>query len=269
MSTPLDEILSSGRDGNSPGPDTTEQPVSQEQPTTGAETQPAEGGEAEPETHQLPDGRKTVPIEALHAERGKVRRYTEEVADFRKQLVESNAAWERRMAQVLEAIKPPQQPQQAPDFFDDPAKATQHAVAPHFQQFEQVLMANAKLVAGVKFGDDEVDKAEQAFIQAVNTGAVDQADFQKVVGSPNRYAAAVQWHKRQQVQAEIGDDPAAYREKVKQEILAELQNGGAAPNGQQAQALNLPSNLASARNVGARTGPAWGGPKPLGEIFKR
>jgi hypothetical protein len=173
------------------------------------------------------------------------------------------------MAQVLEAIKPPQQPQQAPDFFDDPAKATQHLVAPHFQQFEQVLMANAKLVAGVKFGDDEVDKAEKAFISAVQSQRLDPADYHKVVNSPNRYAAAVQWHKRQQAQAEIGDDPAAFKERVRQEVLAELQNGGAAPNGQQAQALNLPSNLASARNVGARTGPAWGGPKPLGEIFKR
>lgn len=268
MSTPLDEILSSGRDGNSPGPDTTEQPVSQEQPTTGAETQPADG-EAEPETHALPDGRRMVPLEAVQAERGKVKRYTEQIASFEKRLDESNAAWERRMAQLLERLTPPQQPQQAPDWFDDPAKATQHAVAPHFQQFEQVLMANAKLVAGVKFGDDEVEKAEQAFINAVQSQRIDPADYHKVVNHPNRYAAAVQWHKRQQAQAEIGDDPAAFREKVRQEVLAELQNGGAAPNGQQAQALNLPSNLASARNVGARTGPAWGGPKPLGEIFKR
>jgi hypothetical protein len=42
-------------------------------------------------------GQKMVPHEALHAEKQKVKRYTEEVADFRKQLSErtlpGNVGW--------------------------------------------------------------------------------------------------------------------------------------------------------------------------------
>ena len=31
----------------------------------------------------------------------------------------------------------------------------------------------------------------------------------------------------------------------------------------------MPSNFANARNVGARSGPAWSGPTPLDDIFDR
>ena len=89
-----------------------------------------------------------------------------------------------------------------------------------------------------------------------------------MVNSPNRYAAAVQWHKRQQVAAEIGDDPVAFREKVKAELLAELQQKTETEQPAQPAPV-MPSNLATNRNVGARSGPAWGGPPTLGDIFKR
>jgi hypothetical protein len=271
VSTPLDEILSKGGETMPSAETTTEKPVSQEQPQA-AEQTAQQPGEAEPETHEGPDGRKMVPIEALHAERGKAKRYTEQVASFEKRLDETNTAWERRMAQLLERLTPPQQPQQAPDFFDDPAKATQHLVAPHFQQISQHLQAIAKDNAIVRFSEAEVDEAEQAFLAALKTEKLDPADYDKVVNSPNRFAAAVQWHKRQQAQAEIGDDPAAFRAKVEAEILAKhglSPDGNGVQNGQQQQArpATFPSNLANARNVGARTGPAWGGPQPVESIF--
>jgi hypothetical protein len=271
VNTPLDSILSGDR-ASAPSPETPT-PARQEPPAQEAAQQPQPASEAEPETHELPDGRKTVPIEALHAERGKVKRYTEEVADFRKQLQESNAAWERRMAQVLEAVKPKQEPQAAPDIFDNAPEAIRHTVAPQFDQINQTVLANARLIAGMKYSDDEVDTAEKAFIEAVQSQRLDPADYHKVVGSPNRYAAAVQGHKRQQAQAEIGDDPAAFRAKVEAEILAkhglQAPANGAAHQQPQQPAPVMPSNLATARNVGSRGGPAWSGPKPLDDIFKR
>jgi prophage DNA circulation protein len=45
------------------------------------------------------------------------------------------------------------------------------------------------------------------------------------------------------------------------------QVGGQLPRRQSGPVF--PSNLASARNVGARRGPAWSGPMPLEDIFKR
>ena len=101
---------------------------------------------------------------------------------------------------------------------------------------------------------------------------LDPADYHKVANSPNRYAAAVQWHQRQLAQAEIGDDPAAYKAKleaeVREKVLAELQQG----DGQQTQQRQaaMPSNFASARNVANRSaGPAWSGPASIQDIFKR
>jgi UDP-N-acetylglucosamine:LPS N-acetylglucosamine transferase len=90
-----------------------------------------------------------------------------------------------------------------------------------------------------------------------------------VVGSPNRYAEAVKWHHRQSARAEIGDDPAAYKARLeaelREQILAEL--GGS--SGARRFAQLAPSNLAGARNVGARGGPAWSGPASLNDIFDR
>jgi plasmid stability protein len=232
-------------------------------------------GESQPEpTEAAADGDKQrmVPHEALHAEKQKVKRYTEEVSEFRKQLAESNAAWERRVASILEAQKPKEAPQPAPDFFENPQAATRHevtqAVGPQFDGITQQLMAQAQMLAGIKYGDDKVAEAEQAFMTAHQTGKLDPSDFQRVASSPNRYAEAVRWHQRQLAQAEIGDDPAAYRARLEAElrdkITAELQQGTQT----QAPAL-MPSNLAAVTNKGTRSGVPWSGPKPFLDIFNR
>lgn len=267
----LDSILS----GNSTAaPETSNQEqVTQEAATTEGEGQ-QESQQTETTTQEeQPQGQRMVPHEALHAEKQKVKRYTEEVADFRR----SNEALQRQVSELLQRVPVPKVEQpQAPDFFENPEAATRHAVqshvSPEFDRISQTLMANAQLIAGIKYGDDKVTQAEQAFISAMQTGKLDQGDYQKVVTSPNRYAAAVQWHQRQLAQAEIGDDPAAYRAKLEAElrekITAEL-NGGTQQQAQQQPAPLMPSNLAGARNVGSRSGPAWSGPASLQDIFDR
>jgi hypothetical protein len=229
--------------------------------TTDADTAEAQG-----------EGTRMVPHQALHAERQKVRRYTDEVADFRKVLAETNASWERRMAQLVEAISPrPAQPA-PPDFFDNPEAATRHevvqTVSPEFERINQTLHSFARDQAMDRFDEDRVNDAEQAFLGALRAGQLDPADYRRVVNSPNRYAEAVRWHQRQTARAEIGNDPAAYKARVEAElrdkILAEL--GGA---GAQRFAHLTPSNLAGARNVGSRSGPAWSGPASLNDIFDR
>lgn len=257
----LDNILSGRDDVASEQKPAVEETVTQAKPE--GESQPGQQTEAGAEGD---GGQKMVPHEALHAEKQKVKRYTDEVTEFRK----SNEALQRQVSELLQRVPVPKQEQAPPpDFYDNPAVATQHVVAPQFEQINQTLLANARLIAGMKYSDDEVDTAEKAFIEAVQNRQLDPADYQKVVGSPNRYAAAVQWHKRQQAQAEIGPDPAAYRAKVEAEILAK--HGIQPPaNGQQQQptpAPVMPSNLATARNVGNRSGPAWAGPQPLESIF--
>ncbi len=267
MSNDLDSILSGGSEAV---PATNEQEtVTQVDAGEGQQEQTeAQGNEGEQR------GSKMVPHEALHAEKQKVKRYTEEVADFRKQLTESNAAWERRMAELVKAVTPKQEAAPTPDFFEDPAAATRHQVqqfaTPQFEQINQQLLAIARDNAETRFTPETVNEAEQAFISAMQSQKLDPADYQKVVTSPNRYAAAVQWHKRQLAQAEIGDDPAAFRAKVEAEILAKHGiTPGETPAAPAARAPAMPSNLAGARNVGARSGPAWSGPSSIDDIFSR
>jgi hypothetical protein len=263
----LDSILSGQGEA---APETNEQEhVAQATRTEGEGQQQGQQTEAPQEGQQ---GQKMVPHEALHAEKQKVKRYTDEVADFRR----SNEALQRQVNELLQRIPVPQKEEKpAPDWFENPAAATQHVVqselSPQLNQFNQALLAIAKDNAITRFTEDAVNEAETAFISAMQSGKLDQADYQKVVSCPNRYAAAVQWHKRQQAQAEIGDDPAAYKQKLrdelKAELLAEFQQG----NGQQTQQRQaaMPSNIAGARNVGSRTGPAWSGPPSLEDIFPR
>lgn len=213
---------------------------------------------------------KMVPHEALHAEKQKVKRYTEEVSDFRR----SNEALQRQVAELLQRVPIPKQEQAEQvdpidAFFKDPNAAAVSAVTPQFQQIQQTLQAIAKDTAITRFTEEAVDTAEKAFLSAMNSKSLDPADYHKVVNSPNRYAAAVQWHKQQLAKQEIGDDPAAYRAKLEAEILAKhgLTAEGAAAEVQTQRPAVMPSNLTGARNVGTRSAPAWSGPPSLNDIF--
>jgi hypothetical protein len=263
----LDDILS-GRGEAAPEQTNTEQQVTQaaQEPAGESQQEPA-ATEAAPDGEQQ-QGQKMVPHEALHAEKQKVKRYTEEVAEFRR----TNEALQRQIAELLQRVPVPQQEQrQVPDIFENPQGAVHHMVAPQFDQINQHLLAIAKDNAIVRYTEDKVNEAETAFIQALQSRSLDPADYQRVVSSPNRYAAAVQWHQRQLAQQEIGDDPAAFKEKVRAEIEAEILSKHGLSKGAAAQtaAAVMPSNLAGARNVGTRAGPAWSGPPNLQDIFKR
>ena len=271
MTESLDNILSGS------GEAVTEQNTNvEEQVAQAAEGEGQQQAETSEQEGQQQGGQKTVLHEALHAEKQKVKRYTEEVSSLRQEIADRDAAWERRIAQLVEAQKPKAEPQQKPDWFENPEAATQHAVretsSPQLDQVTSTLMATAQMVAGIKYGDDKVAEAEQAFLDAMRSQKLDPADYHKVANSPNRYAAAVQWHQRQLAQAEIGDDPAAYKAKLETELREKILAEGQQGDGQQAQQRQaaMPSNFASARNVANRSaGPAWSGPASIQDIFKR
>jgi hypothetical protein len=261
----LDNILSRRGEAMPQG----EQPETQQQETQApveAQQPTQETTETEQAEEQL-DGQKSVPSEALHAERQKVKRYTEEVASIREEIARRDQAWEQRINKLLEAQRPQQEP---PNIYENPDAAIAHAMQPHMDRVQQVLLANSQLAAQAAYGKDRVTEADAAFSKAVEARQVDPADFQRVLNSPNVFAAAVEWKARQDALAEIGDDPASYKERLKAEFLAEMQqNGsGAVTNNGQPKPV-MPSNLAAARNVGSRTGPNWGGPPSIADIFNR
>lgn len=222
-------------------------------------------------------GQKMVPKAALDEARGKAKRYTEQVADFERRFKESEQAWERRFNVLVDSLRPKQEPPKQPDFYEDPVEAIKHtvtsAVAPEIERINKQFMEMTRETAAAAFGADKVQEAEAAFMSAVHSKQIDPADFHKVVNSSNRYAAAVKWFQQKSLLSEIGDDPAAYRAKIEAEVLAKLKSGVQDDNAGGSPASNpppvMPSNLAGMRSVGSRSGPAWAGPLPLADIFKR
>ena len=236
----------------------------QAQAETGADSdhQP-EGGEGE-------QGQKMVPQQALHAERQKVKRYTEEVADLRSTIAQQNTAWEQRFERLIGTLKPPaaEEPK-ALEPWDD--GYTDSIRKPIEQSISRQREEISELLAIEKHGAEVVDAAYAAVKAHPTAGAIAQA----MLKTRHPFGAMVEWHKRSQAQAEIGNDPEAYkaklRDELKAEILAELNGGNQqrqAKPGQQA-AVVMPTDLAGARNVGSRSGPAWGGPQSLTDIFDR
>lgn len=258
----LDSILS-GEGAVAPAPGEVEQPQVIDPAQAGGVT---EGNETE--THEGDGGQKMVPHEALHAEKQKVKRYTEQVASFEKSLADREAAWERRFEQLIGTMKPQQaEPPKAPDFWEDPSAAINSALTPVQQQMQQQREQFSRVMAEEKYGAETVQQAFQTLKSELQTNPAAQAQYQAIMQSAHPYGALVDWHKKRAVAAEIGDDPAAYREKLKAEILAEMQGGTA--QGASASTTVMPSNLAGARNVGTRSGPAWSGPQSLNDIFDR
>lgn len=247
-----------------------------EEPKVAEQAQADPGNEGAATTQEGEGGQKMVPHEALHAEKQKVKRYTEQVAEFERKQAERDAAWERRLEQILGAVKPAQQQEQpkAPDFWEDPnafVRAPVTALQEQLQQqIQEVREHFSKSSAIREHGADVVKAAEEAVNAALSQLPPEHQAQMRAARAKDLdpYSEMVTWHKKRQAAAEVGDDPAAYRERLKAEILAEMQ-GNPPANTPAAQSTAMPSNLAGARNVGSRSGPAWSGPQSLNDIFKR
>lgn len=259
----LDEILSSGRESAPVEATSTEQ---QEQTTEEHSQAPAE------QEGERSEGGK-VPVAALQKEREKERekaskRYTEQVADFERRLAETNQAWERRFETLLSRVAPQEQPPAPPDYFEAPEAAIDHRVARVVHPLQQALVSQqegiSRLMASEKHGEQAVNEAYQAL--AARQGRADfEPLYRQIMSSPHPYGALVDWHKKEQALSKFGNDPEAFIEAEVTRRLAEKMAEIGEPPAQNRQAM--PSNFATARNVGSRSGPAWSGPPSLADIF--
>lgn len=263
----VDEILSGGGEAVRPET-TTEQPVTQVAEAPAAE-QPGEQEQAsEPERQgEQAEGQKTVPLAALHAEKQKVKRYTEEVADFRQKLASQEAMLQQLLA-AQQRAQQPVQPQEPPDFYADPSRAVHHEVQPYFAQMQQRMDMLFQNVAEQKHGADAVKSAISEWEALAAQNGISPAEIEMVAGSANKFDAVVSWQK----QREILKDPDGFKSRIEAELRAKIEAELRGQQGAPAIRTNptvMPSNLSTVRNVGSRSGPAWAGPTPLQDIFKR
>lgn len=251
-----------------------------EQATEQNEEAPDDTGQQEGE-----QGQKMVPQQALHAEKQKVKRYTEEVADLRGIISKQASDFQRDIAELKAMLtaKPaaPEAKAEKKGFwdFDDPDQYVQATIQSNMAPFSEQTAAIREELAEHRYnvsyslalgtyGADAINAADKAVKDAVASGVLNgETVRQELQNSRDPVGDIVRWHKNSPAMKE-----QELREKLRAELLEEMQGGG-----QQAQAQQpgkpavgqMPSNLAGARNVASRAGPAWSGPPPLTDIFAR
>jgi hypothetical protein len=261
---------------------TSREPPAAENPTT--ETQPASQAPAAaaPAVTQ-PAAQQPVAASPAQSEPAIPPARLREEAEARRAAERERDEMRGHMASLqrqLEQLRQPAQPQQPPDIFENPTEAIRHQVGsqvgPQFDEMKGTILTLTRELANVRHTPEVVDTAEAAFMKAIQDRTLDAADYHKVVSSPNRYAAAVEWHKRQQVLAEVGNDPAAYRQRTLDEALKDpaflaraleasraaasgnpviQQPGATAPSAQPAKPAAAVTSLPSLAHVGATAQP--------------
>jgi hypothetical protein len=207
---------------------------------------------------------------ALHAERNRVRRkYTETVADFEKRLTEASTGfetklttslaendkkWQQRFDEFASRLQPQQQQRQPepekverPDFYENPDGFVDHGVRQHLDPVRKEIRDTVEFYserdAVREHGREKVEAAFAAMTQAAQRDPEIRAAVGRLTTSRDPYGDVMAWHAKQSVISEVGNDPAAYkaklREELKAEILAEIGGGKPSqPSAQQAQRPN-------------------------------
>jgi hypothetical protein len=129
------------------------------------------------------------------------------------------------------------------------------------------------MMAAEKYGEQAVNDAFQwlAARKAADPSNF-QIDHQRIMATAHPYAALVKAHQQSQILGEIGNDPVSYKERLRAELLAELQSSDgftpAGPGQRPATPAVMPSNFADARTAAPRN-VGWTGPPSLKDIFAK
>jgi hypothetical protein len=132
-------------------------------------------------------------------------------------------AAEQRVAQYERSERERSEQQPAPDHILNPNEFTdqrvQQILAPILQPLYQHVAHTNRALAVSTHGQDAVDAAQKAFDEEWSGGRMDRAENFRVMSQPNPFMAAVEWHRNRTVLSEVGNDPAAYRQRLADELL--------------------------------------------------
>lgn len=245
MSDNLDNILS-GVEAVEPEAPETDQP---EQAETAPEPEQAE---AQPEqTDEKPDTpAEKEPDNIPYA----VFKSTRE--DLKAQLAEARAEAQRLQQQ---SQQPKQEPEAAPDVLEDQEGFTRSIVGGVQQQMTQQKLQMSRFFAEREFGGDTVKEAIAFFDQNPQLS-------HQFLNEPSPFHAAVEFVQKQKAAAEIGPDPAAYRQKLEAEIRQKIEAELAAKQVSE-MASKSPPSMANANGSGGQRDPGWQGPSSLDSIL--
>ncbi|MGL5737124.1 MAG: hypothetical protein ACRCYS_19870 [Beijerinckiaceae bacterium] len=173
----------------------------------------------------------------------------------------------QKLESELEALKTQfqqltqQPPAPPPSLWEDEQGWQQHMQQQVLAQADQLSRINASEMAA-RTQHPDFQEAYDLFNQMA---AQNPALVQQAMGDPHPWGRAYQIAKSYQAMQEIGAvDVNDMREKLKAEILAEMQQG----SGPVAPRSAIPASLSGERSVASRTGPEWSGPTPLSALLR-
>jgi hypothetical protein len=153
---------------------------------------------------------------------------TELLNEREKRQAEARRA--QQLQQEVETLRQqltPKQPQQIPDQFANPDQYNEYWQSQVNQlRLEseaqlRAFKAETSLEKAHEKHGEVFEKAYDTLMQMAEQG--NRGPAQAVANSPNPGKALVDWYQREQVLAQVGTDPAAYRTKVTEELLSDPQ----------------------------------------------
>ena len=164
-------------------------------------------------------------------------------------------------------------PETAPDLFENPNAFAEHLRREAMQPIEAVRkeMADMRInmsmeTARARHGET-FDAAFTAIRRLDPNNPENKALVQRLIAQPNPGDAMVQWHKRNEVLREVGEDPASYKARIAEEtrkalasdpefrkqLLAEMRGDAETGDGGRPRAVTrLPGSLARAAGGNSR-----------------
>jgi hypothetical protein len=230
---------------------------------------PAPAPEPPPQPTEPPPAEKPAETPAEPVEAAIPSWRLREEAEARRAAEERARQLGDRLQQIEAHLRQNQKPQDKPDFFADPDGATQQVVlrhlAPFVQEMQRQTVAMGKSIADAVHGTDTVAEAEKAFLDAMNSEALDTVDYERVVRAPNRYDEVVKWHKRQTVLSSVGEDPNAWFEKQLETRMSDPTFQAKLLEKVRGDAAKRPSDIQLPPSL-SRVTSAKGNSEPIGDL---
>jgi hypothetical protein len=264
----LDSFLASETQAATPEPATREAPEPRQEapePKAEAKTQPEpKPPEDDAEPPQALDGEPVIPRRAYEDERRKRQ-------DWKARAVEAETKHKELQRQFEDAQRrataPPPQPQAPPQPPPDPATNPQ-GWAQHVVQQQQAALLNERLNNSEMMLSDKIgaEKLSEYVAEFRNLANADPTLFGKLYSQPHPYAWLTREVDRLRLVRDVGDDPAAYREKILAEERVKWEAEAKATPAPSPAAGMQPS-LGTARSVAGRTAGSWTGEPSLDDVL--
>lgn len=181
------------------------------------------------------------------------------VRDENKALKERLDLLQREIEQRTTPQEPPAPP---PDMWDNTEGWQQHFGSQVTSQAVQQAAYHNKLMTSEFYARKNIEGFDEVYPELNKWLGENPSIAQQAAADYDPWGFAHRQYQNQRTIQELGaTDVATLEQRLREKIMEEMQAQQPAP------AQVIPQSLSTKRNVGARSGPAWSGPTPLGDLI--